>query len=311
MPETIALHQIRTDGGTQPREYLNELVLEEYVEAMSQGAEFPPVTLFYDGVHYWLADGFHRFFAAKKYGVDALLAETHQGTRRDAILYAAGANATHGLRRTNADKRRAVMTLLGDEEWRAWSNREMARQCGVTHTFVGKLRKEFLEGGQEPAAATMGRPETAWERNPPATAADVEHSAPLSQVYDDPTPAPPDREGSRPAPMMYGTAPMDADGLAHQPVDVPPFDVPRDVEATTRRAGDPKPTLDTLAAPRRQQPADWVAERIADWLLDLSEVYDGVTASVVRQAAEQLVSQYDRARQGPSAASPVEPEVPF
>ncbi len=69
----------------------------------------------------------------------------------------------------------------------------------------------------------------------------------------------------------------------------------------TRRAGEPKPTLEALAAPRHQQPADWVAERIADWLLDLAEVYDGVTEAVVRQAADQLVSQYDKARQGPEA----------
>lgn len=305
MPETISLplNQIRTDGGTQPREYLNELVLEEYVEAMAQGVEFPPVTLFYDGAHYWLADGFHRFFAAKKYGVDALSAEMHQGTRRDAILFAAGANATHGLRRTNADKRRAVMTLLQDEEWQRWSNREMARQCGVTHTFVGKLRKEFLEGGQEPAAARMGRTGPEAERNSPRAAGDAERHTPLSQVYDDPTPAPPDSVGaSRPAPMMYGAeSPVASDGLEPPYLDAPPFEVPRDPGAMTRRAGEPKPTLEALAAPRHQQPADWVAERIADWLLDLAEVYDGVTEAVVRQAADQLVSQYDKARQGPEA----------
>ncbi len=317
MPETISLplSQIRTDGGTQPREYLNELVLEEYVEAMAEGAAFPPVTLFFDGVHHWLADGFHRFFAAKKYGVDTLLAETHQGTRRDAILFAAGANATHGLRRTNADKRRAVMTLLQDEEWQRWSNREMARQCGVTHTFVGKLRKAFLEGEQEPAAARMGRSgaESEWGQNASAGAGDMEPNTPLSQVYDDPTPAPPDGVGaSRPAPMMFGgEAPMGHDGLEHTHLNVPPLEVPPDPEAMTRQPGAPKPTLDALAAPKQQQPADWVAERIADWLLELAEVYDGVTDAVVRQAADQLVAQYGKGRQGRGAADPVEPEVPF
>lgn len=316
MPETFSpslpLNQIRTDGGTQPREYLNESVLEEYVEAMSQGAEFPPVTLFYDGVHYWLADGFHRFFAAKKYGVDTLSAETQQGTRRDAILFAAGANATHGLRRTNADKRRAVMTLLRDEEWQRWSNREMARQCGVTHTFAGKLRKEFLEGDREPAVARMGRTGSEWEYNAPGADGDVERNTPLSQVYDDPTLVPPGNVGAtRAAPMMFAGDPSAAnDGREHTQLDVPPFEVPRDPGAATRRAGDPKPTLEALAAPRRQQPADWVAERIADWLLDLAEAYEGVTESVVRQVADRLVSQYDKARQGSGEMSP-EPEVPF
>lgn len=39
---------------------------------------------------------------------------------REAILFIVGANASHGLRRTNADKRRTVERLLADEEWRGW-----------------------------------------------------------------------------------------------------------------------------------------------------------------------------------------------
>jgi len=33
------------------------------------------------------------------------------------LLYAVGSNATHGLRRSNADKRRAAQMLLEDPEW--------------------------------------------------------------------------------------------------------------------------------------------------------------------------------------------------
>ena len=39
-----------------------------------------------------------------------------KGTQRDAILWSISANATHGLRRTNEDKRRAVTRLLQDPE---------------------------------------------------------------------------------------------------------------------------------------------------------------------------------------------------
>lgn len=74
-----------------------------------------------------------------------IAAEVRQGTRRDAILYSVGANATHGLRRTNADKRRAVETLLRDEEWSQWSNREIARQCGVSLNLVNSMRKDLSE----------------------------------------------------------------------------------------------------------------------------------------------------------------------
>jgi hypothetical protein len=44
------------------------------------------------------------------------------------------------MRRTNADKRRAVLRMLDDAEWAAWSDREIARRCGVNHEMVGKLR---------------------------------------------------------------------------------------------------------------------------------------------------------------------------
>ena len=66
-----------------------------------------------------------------------------QGDRRQAILFSVGANATHGLRRTNADKRRAVMRLLEDDEWKNWSDREIGRRTGVSNRFVSNLRADF------------------------------------------------------------------------------------------------------------------------------------------------------------------------
>ena len=72
-----------------------------------------PVVVFHDGVDHWLADGFHRYHASRRIEALESVAEVRTGTRRDAVLYSVGANASHGQRRTNADKRRAVMTLLG------------------------------------------------------------------------------------------------------------------------------------------------------------------------------------------------------
>ncbi len=294
MLETIALDRIRTDGDTQPREYLNELVLSEYTEALAFGTAFPPLTLFYDGSHYWLADGFHRFFAAKKHGAASVDAEVQQGTRRDAVLYATSANATHGLRRTNADKRRAVLTLLKDEEWQRWSNREIARQCGVTHTFVGKLRTELV-GELSPGPA---------ENAPAPSSASVSESGPewddstsLSRLYDEPAAAPSHAEGaSRPAPLMYGGAPSLDDESSQHPdaLAVPPLGVP---QSALPREGGPNVSIEELAAASSQRPADWMAEMIVYWLLDLAKQYTGVTPAVVQQAAAQLVHQYDRARE--------------
>lgn len=139
------LEKIRLDGGTQPREKMDDATAYEYGAAMrEQGIGiFEPVIIYYDGENYWLADGFHRVAGAKQFGIRNLRADIRQGTRRDAVLFSVGANAKHGLRRTNADKRRAVELLLRDDEWRQWSDREIAAKCGVTHPFVGDIRKEL------------------------------------------------------------------------------------------------------------------------------------------------------------------------
>lgn len=139
----VNLLHIRTDGGTQPRSALYQNVIDDYADALSAGAKFPPVILFYDGSDYWLADGFHRHSAHKQSGFNEINADIRQGTRRDAVLYSVGANASHGLRRTNEDKRRAIMTLLNDDEWVKWSDREIARRAGVSNNFVSEARKSL------------------------------------------------------------------------------------------------------------------------------------------------------------------------
>ena len=137
----VNIANIRINGSTQSRAEINREVVADYAEAIKDGAEFPPVVVFFDGTAYWLADGFHRYEAHAEAGAHEIPADVRQGSQRDAILYSVGANAAHGLRRTNDDKRRAVMVLLGDPEWSKWSDREVARACGVTHPFVAKLRR--------------------------------------------------------------------------------------------------------------------------------------------------------------------------
>lgn len=139
----IKIKDIRVDSKMQSRVEINDFVVAEYRMDMMTGHKFPPVIVFFDGTDYWLADGYHRLYAARQAGDTRINADVQQGTYRDAVLYSASANISHGLRRTNADKRRAVMTLLNDEEWSKWSDREIARKCGVDHTFVGRLRSEL------------------------------------------------------------------------------------------------------------------------------------------------------------------------
>lgn len=145
----IPISAIRLDGGTQSRALLQDSIINEYAMALEDGVTFPPVVLFYDGSDHWLADGFHRVRAYLFAGRDAIPADVRQGTRRDAILYSVGANEAHGLRRTNDDKRRAVLTLLNDAEWAKWSDREIARRCAVSNQFVSNIRPSVNDGQME------------------------------------------------------------------------------------------------------------------------------------------------------------------
>lgn len=164
-PGRMSLTMIRIDGGTQPRAQTEEDVINDYAEAMKEGAQFEAVILFYDGSAYWLADGFHRVEAAKRAGLLDVAAEVHQGTQRDAILFSVGANDKHGLRRTNADKRRAVERLLRDDEWEQWSDREIAKRCKVTHPFVSKIRTELSGNDYQIQTRTVQRGGTTYQQN--------------------------------------------------------------------------------------------------------------------------------------------------
>lgn len=140
MQKQIDLDLIRIDCGTQSRVEIDQQTVSSYVELVKEGTVFPPVTVYFDGNHHYLADGFHRYFAHKGAGHDEILATVINGTLRDAVLASLEANSTHGLPRTNADKRKAVQMMLDDFEWSEWSNAEIARRCRVSHTFVNKMR---------------------------------------------------------------------------------------------------------------------------------------------------------------------------
>ena len=104
-----------------------------------------------DGTEHWLGDGFHRYFGHKHAGRESILADIRQGTRRDAILFACGANSEHGLRRTNADKRKAVTLLLQDEEWSA---RKIAERCAVSPGFVDEVKRSLPTVGSDKVTFT-------------------------------------------------------------------------------------------------------------------------------------------------------------
>jgi hypothetical protein len=87
-----------------------------------------------------------------------ILADVHEGTKRDARLFSASANGTHGMRLSNADKRRSVLVLLLDKEWAQWSNNQIAKHCHVTHTMVNKIRNELEPKRVETVSPPASKP---------------------------------------------------------------------------------------------------------------------------------------------------------
>jgi len=115
----LLLAQVRFDADCQSRVSLDEETVAEYAFRMQEGATFPPITVFFDGSDYWLADGFHRYAASKglarERGDEAsaeVPAEIRQGTRLDAVRHALSANAHHGKRREPGDYRKGYLIAV-------------------------------------------------------------------------------------------------------------------------------------------------------------------------------------------------------
>jgi len=183
MRRQLLVESIRVDGKTQSRERINEETVKEYAEAMQAppgsrpSPAWPPVTVFFDGREYWMADGFHRLLAVKRIGKKNIAADVRKGTREEAAWAACGANLTHGLRRTNADKRKSVETAVKLHP--EMSAREIARHVGVHEKMVRKTRsrcglaapervvgkdgKSYRSSAKGTASEGIGPPPTAEE----------------------------------------------------------------------------------------------------------------------------------------------------
>jgi hypothetical protein len=154
---SVSLASIVIDDRFQTRAALDHAAIEDYIEAIRVTGRwpFPPIKI----VSQFLVDGFHRVTAAKRVAADP---ETAVELRKSlqsipcervsvdltsdnipmlALQHALAANQTHGLRRTQADKRRSVELAI--EQWPIESDRQIAKLTGTTHPFVAKVRREL------------------------------------------------------------------------------------------------------------------------------------------------------------------------
>ena len=156
----INILNIRIDGGTQPRQEINYDVVKDYAELMRDGVTFPPVTVYFDGAEYWLADGFHRYHATKANATATIEAEVVTGSVDDAEEYSFTANGGRGNDLTKEDKKAIIRRMLLKERYAGWSQERIAKHVHVSAMFVSRVKasmeikdepktKKFIKDGVE------------------------------------------------------------------------------------------------------------------------------------------------------------------
>jgi hypothetical protein len=122
---------------------LNPATVAEYVELLERKVEFKDdIEVYHDGFVYWIADGFHRHAAYEKVGRLRVPALVREGSQRQAMIHAAGANAEHGLPRKREDVQRAIDMLLDDDETGRLSARKIAKLVRCSPGMVDNRIKQ-------------------------------------------------------------------------------------------------------------------------------------------------------------------------
>jgi uncharacterized ParB-like nuclease family protein len=135
-------------GGTQVRKSVDQERITLFAENMKDGDVFPPIDVFHDGSTYWLSSGFHRYFAVKSLGKASIECNIHTGTLLDAIWFALGANAQHGLPLSVEDKRAAICKIIEHEKWKSKTNAEIARHVGASKMMVTRVKADLQAKGE-------------------------------------------------------------------------------------------------------------------------------------------------------------------
>jgi hypothetical protein len=124
----VKLALLVMDMAYQARAEMDEGTIQEYAELCAEpGFHYDtPLVVYKIEGKLNVVEGFHRVAGALRANVTELLAEIREGTKLDAMRCAIGANV--GLRRSNADKKRAIEMAF--REFSAYSDREIARIFG-------------------------------------------------------------------------------------------------------------------------------------------------------------------------------------
>ncbi|ACL04299.1 hypothetical protein Dalk_2606 [Desulfatibacillum aliphaticivorans] len=152
----VEINDLKMDLAKNCRANPNNEVIANYAELFTEEVEMPPLEAFLVGKEIWLVDGYHRCMGAMQAGKKKINVAIYEGDEKAALRTAVSANATHGLRRTNADKQQAVRMAFSDKEIRGYSANLVAKLCKVSQPTVAKVREEMKEEGVKFPKTTVG-----------------------------------------------------------------------------------------------------------------------------------------------------------
>jgi len=148
----IRLDEIKIDTSVQLLERgLAPETVRSYVAALTNDAQMPPIVLFRLDGQLVVADGFHRVAAHRFLGLAEVEAEVREGTRQDALLYAATANVANGKPMSQAEKREAGERLL---RMTKWSQHRIARELAVDPASISRWASSIADAIDRPTTVT-------------------------------------------------------------------------------------------------------------------------------------------------------------
>jgi len=109
---TLKIADISVAPDLRLRDQTNAGIASGYAKLLQAGTIFPPILVYKINGKHVLVDGHHRVDAHRQAGFDKISATIVIGDMATAFAAAVKANAAHGLRFTNADKKRAVCLAL-------------------------------------------------------------------------------------------------------------------------------------------------------------------------------------------------------
>jgi hypothetical protein len=169
---TVRCPELVYDPRFQPRQEMDEGLIETYREAYRSGVSFDAITAFIldedEAQHLRVVDGWHRGRMYEREGVAEVEVRVLRGALREAEDCAWEANLKHGKQLTLADRERRARLIFAREstDGEGPSLRTLAKDLGVSHMAVQRWRTKWSNGKDAGRQVPEVRPDPVTEVTP-------------------------------------------------------------------------------------------------------------------------------------------------